>query len=314
MNNKLYGNLIFELSKEGRRGYSLPDNRFGAYDIPAGICRKEDASLPECDEMTVVRHYTNHSANNFGVNNGFYPLGSCTMKYNPKVNEKLANLDGFLNLHPALKDEDGSVYFSVENDLGTKVESCALCDTIEYLKIKRSNPKSLCAVTNFNLESCAETDSISYVVTQKSKTTEGICTPSLVYFGRTGDILKFAINDCSTISKPTLSYDLKLGDTVRFLDEQIKVVSADNLGIYYSPLSKPTLKNNDVVDAKVTATLLKSKKLQLQECKTLENEQEHTETAKTSTLDSAKLKDSDTAQTNSTQNTDNSQVNRAKTN
>ena len=216
--------------------------------------------------------------------------------------------------YAALKDEDGSVYFSVENDLGTKVESCALCDTIEYLKIKRSNPKSLCAVTNFNLESCAETDSISYVVTQKSKTTEGICTPSLVYFGRTGDILKFAINDCSTISKPTLSYDLKLGDTVRFLDEQIKVVSADNLGIYYSPLSKPTLKNNDVVDAKVTATLLKSKKLQLQECKTLENEQEHTETAKTSTLDSAKLKDSDTAQTNSTQNTDNSQVNRAKTN
>ena len=267
---------------------------------------------------------------------------NCTLSYRPKTNEtafaavgsslKIADKTcvnsyllipfdtkaGAITIPPgqyaALKDEDGSVYFSVENDLGTKVESCALCDTIEYLKIKRSNPKSLCAVTNFNLESCAETDSISYVVTQKSKTTEGICTPSLVYFGRTGDILKFAINDCSTISKPTLSYDLKLGDTVRFLDEQIKVVSADNLGIYYSPLSKPTLKNNDVVDAKVTATLLKSKKLQLQECKTLENEQEHTETAKTSTLDSAKLKDSDTAQTNSTQNTDNSQVNRAKTN
>lgn len=267
---------------------------------------------------------------------------NCTLSYRPKTNEtafaavgsslKIADktcVNSYLIIpfdtkagaitipqgqYAALKDEDGSVYFSVENDLGTKVESCALCDTIEYLKIKRSNPKSLCAVTNFNLESCAETDSISYVVTQKSKTTEGICTPSLVYFGRTGDILKFAINDCSTISKPTLSYDLKLGDTVRFLDEQIKVVSADNLGIYYSPLSKPTLKNNDVVDAKVTATLLKSKKLQLQECKTLENEQEHTETAKTSTLDSAKLKYSDTAQTNSTQNTDNSQVNRAKTN
>ena len=267
---------------------------------------------------------------------------NCTLSYRPKTNEtafaavgsslKIADktcVNSYLIIpfdtkagaitipqgqYAALKDEDGSVYFSVENDLGTKVESCALCDTIEYLKIKRSNPKSLCAVTNFNLESCAETDSISYVVTQKSKTTEGICTPSLVYFGRTGDILKFAINDCSTISKPTLSYDLKLGDTVRFLDEQIKVVSADNLGIYYSPLSKPTLKNNDVVDAKVTATLLKSKKLQLQECKTLENEQEHTETAKTSTLESAKLKDSDTAQTNSTQNTDNSQVNRAKTN
>ena len=100
MNNKLYGNLIFELSKEGRRGYSLPKNRFGDYDIPAAACRQADAALPECDEMTVVRHYTNHSENNFGVNNGFYPLGSCTMKYNPVINEEVANMPEFTGLHP----------------------------------------------------------------------------------------------------------------------------------------------------------------------------------------------------------------------
>lgn len=100
MNNKLYGNLIFELSKEGRRGYSLPKSQFGEYDIPADICRREDADLPECDEMTVVRHYTNHSENNFGVNNGFYPLGSCTMKYNPVINEEVANMPEFTGLHP----------------------------------------------------------------------------------------------------------------------------------------------------------------------------------------------------------------------
>lgn len=100
MNNKLYGNLIFELSKEGRRGYSLPKNRFGNYNIPDSVCRKEDAALPECDEMTVVRHYTNHSENNFGVNNGFYPLGSCTMKYNPVINEEVANMPEFTALHP----------------------------------------------------------------------------------------------------------------------------------------------------------------------------------------------------------------------
>ena len=100
MNNKLYGNLIFELSKEGRRGYSLPKNQFGDYDIPASLCRNEDAALPECDEMTVVRHYTNHSENNFGVNNGFYPLGSCTMKYNPVINEEVANMPEFIGLHP----------------------------------------------------------------------------------------------------------------------------------------------------------------------------------------------------------------------
>jgi glycine dehydrogenase subunit 2 len=100
MNNRLYGNLIFELSKTGRKGYSLPKNRFGNYDIPADMQRQEAAQLPECDEMTVVRHYTNLSANNFGVDNGFYPLGSCTMKYNPKINEEMAALPQFANLHP----------------------------------------------------------------------------------------------------------------------------------------------------------------------------------------------------------------------
>ena len=100
MNTRLYGNLIFELSKSGRKGYSLPKNRFGHYDIPQELRRQDDAALPECDEMTVVRHYTNLSANNFGVDNGFYPLGSCTMKYNPKINEEMAALPSFVNLHP----------------------------------------------------------------------------------------------------------------------------------------------------------------------------------------------------------------------
>ena len=100
MNNKLYGNLIFELSRPGRRAYSLPKNRFAHHELPAGLRREQDAELPECDEMTVVRHYTNHSENNFGVLNGFYPLGSCTMKYNPIINEEMAALPGFNNLHP----------------------------------------------------------------------------------------------------------------------------------------------------------------------------------------------------------------------
>ena len=100
MNSRLYGNLIFELSKEGRKGYSLPKNNYGDYQIPASMRREEDAALPECDELTVVRHYTNLSNNNFGVDTGFYPLGSCTMKYNPKINEEMAVLPQFLNLHP----------------------------------------------------------------------------------------------------------------------------------------------------------------------------------------------------------------------
>ena len=100
MNNRLYGKLIFELSHEGRKGYSLPRNPFPQYELPDELRRKEEAQLPECDELTVVRHYTNLSQNNFGVDNGFYPLGSCTMKYNPKINEEMAALPQFQNLHP----------------------------------------------------------------------------------------------------------------------------------------------------------------------------------------------------------------------
>lgn len=102
MNNRLYGNLIFELSKEGRRGYSLPANnyRHSSKELPSALLRSEAAELPECDELTVVRHYTNHSQNNFGVNNGFYPLGSCTMKYNPIINEEVAAHPAFVGLHP----------------------------------------------------------------------------------------------------------------------------------------------------------------------------------------------------------------------
>ncbi len=100
MNNELYGNLIFELSHKGRCAYSLPENEFGHHELPASMRRAEDAALPECDELTVVRHYTNLSANNFGVNNGFYPLGSCTMKYNPIINEEVAAIPQFASLHP----------------------------------------------------------------------------------------------------------------------------------------------------------------------------------------------------------------------
>ncbi len=102
MNNRLYGNLIFELSKKGRQGYTLPKNTYShtTDELPASLRRENEARLPECDELTVVRHYTNLSHNNFGVDDGFYPLGSCTMKYNPVINEEIAALEAFTALHP----------------------------------------------------------------------------------------------------------------------------------------------------------------------------------------------------------------------
>ena len=124
MNRTLYGNLIFELSKKGRRGYSLPqdyDRTHTTAELPEALRRKEAARLPECDELTVVRHYTNLSHNNFGVNDGFYPLGSCTMKYNPVINEEIAAMKAFAGLHP-LQPADTcqgalEVYFNLQQSL-----------------------------------------------------------------------------------------------------------------------------------------------------------------------------------------------------
>ena len=104
MNNKLYGNLIFELSNPSTKAFSLPKNRFPHYELSPDECRSNDARLPECDELTVVRHYTNLSGNNFGVDNGFYPLGSCTMKYNPAIDEDIASHPTFKQLHPLQPD------------------------------------------------------------------------------------------------------------------------------------------------------------------------------------------------------------------
>lgn len=100
---KTYDKLIFELSRPGRKGYSLPADKFatdGMATIPTDLLRKSEPELPEVSELEVVRHYTNLSNKNFGVDTGFYPLGSCTMKYNPKINEELSNLTAFTSLHP----------------------------------------------------------------------------------------------------------------------------------------------------------------------------------------------------------------------
>src|SRR2546425_4806413 len=99
--------LIYEKSVPGRTGYALP-----RYDVPRGevpdeLRRAEPPRLPELAEPEVLRHFTELSTRNFGIDTGFYPLGSCTMKYNPRVNERVVALPGFRDLHP-LQDEDGA--------------------------------------------------------------------------------------------------------------------------------------------------------------------------------------------------------------
>jgi glycine dehydrogenase subunit 2 len=101
--------LIFEMSHPGRVAYSLPDSDVPDVNIdellPAKFRRQTEPDLPEVYEVDVIRHYTALSRRNFGVDNGFYPLGSCTMKYNPKINEDVARFPGFAHIHPYQPEE-----------------------------------------------------------------------------------------------------------------------------------------------------------------------------------------------------------------
>ena len=106
MNRDFYHSLIFDLSRPGRRAYAIPTNGCtpSIAELPPQLMRESAPQLPEVDEPTIVRHYTNLSTNNFGVDSGFYPLGSCTMKYNPKINEEIASLPSMASLHPYQPD------------------------------------------------------------------------------------------------------------------------------------------------------------------------------------------------------------------
>ena len=92
--------LLFEHSDPGRKGYSLPQLDVPPASLPKALVRDEVTGFPELSEVDVVRHFTRLSTWNYGVDSGLYPLGSCTMKYNPKVNEVAARVAGFSGLHP----------------------------------------------------------------------------------------------------------------------------------------------------------------------------------------------------------------------
>lgn len=117
--------LIFEMTKEGRVGYSLPEldvPEINVEDLFGGdYIRKNEPELPEVSELDIMRHYTALSRRNHGVDSGFYPLGSCTMKYNPKVNEAIVRLSGFSHIHPYQSESSVQgaleLMYELQNDL-----------------------------------------------------------------------------------------------------------------------------------------------------------------------------------------------------
>lgn len=114
--------MIYELSSPGRRGVTPPaaeepERRAAAASIPKNLRRRESAPLPEVSELEAVRHFTRLSQKNYSIDGQFYPLGSCTMKYNPRINEQVAAMPGFANLHPLQEDDDIQGVLRVFHDL-----------------------------------------------------------------------------------------------------------------------------------------------------------------------------------------------------
>lgn len=115
--------LIYDKSVENRRGYTLDKLDVPQYTLKSK--QREPAELPQMSELDVVRHYTDLSTKAFGVETGFYPLGSCTMKYNPKVNELIASYEGFNNIHPLAPKEAVEGILEVYSTLNDRL--CELC-------------------------------------------------------------------------------------------------------------------------------------------------------------------------------------------
>jgi glycine dehydrogenase subunit 2 len=109
--------LIYEKSQAGRRGLAIPKPDLPVPAVPAELARREPPRLPELAEPEVLRHFTELSTRNFGIDTGFYPLGSCTMKYNPRINERVVGLPGFARLHPLVEDDAAQGALELEWEL-----------------------------------------------------------------------------------------------------------------------------------------------------------------------------------------------------
>jgi glycine dehydrogenase subunit 2 len=129
-----YDQLVFEISSPGRMGYSLPECDVPVADpralLPAAYLRPAPPALPEVSEFDVVRHYSRLSRLNYGLDTHFYPLGSCTMKYNPRLNEDMARLPGFARLHPLTPAASAQGALALMHALGAELAEIAGMDAV----------------------------------------------------------------------------------------------------------------------------------------------------------------------------------------
>lgn len=214
--------LIFERSNSGRHGASLPtlDVPEVAPEsvLPERLVRKRPASLPEVSEPEVERHFTRLSTWNFSVDHGFYPLGSCTMKYNPKLNEWAARLPGFANLHPytpdalaqgaiqimyeleaALAEISGMAGISLQPAAGAHGELTAIM-TIRKCLTERGNPRKRVLIPDTahgtNPATCALN---GYEVAPVRTTEAGVLDPESVAENMTEDVAALMLTNPNTL-------------------------------------------------------------------------------------------------------------------
>ena len=122
--------LIIERTKSGRKGYSLPKQDVNPYQLAPELRRQIDAPLPEVSEPQIMRHFVNLSTMNHHVDKNFYPLGSCTMKYNPKINEELVRLSGFTKIHPFCGTAAAQGALQLMYELGAYLKALVNLDAI----------------------------------------------------------------------------------------------------------------------------------------------------------------------------------------
>jgi glycine dehydrogenase subunit 2 len=122
--------LIFEQTRPGRKGYSLPSSDVASYDLDVVFRRRMTTPLPEVSEPQITRHFVNLSVMNHHVDKDFYPLGSCTMKYNPKINEETARLHGFSGIHPLQPQNTTQGALTLMYELGEYLKAIVNLDAI----------------------------------------------------------------------------------------------------------------------------------------------------------------------------------------
>ena len=144
--------LIFEKSKKGRVGFSLPDLDCPEINIknvvnPA-LLREDNLDLPEVSEPEIIRHFTNLSTKNHHIDKGFYPLGSCTMKYNPKINDMIAGFDDLKNVHPLQNPSTAQGCLEIMYNLEKILKAINLQYSIEGIDVDQPKSYKKCPSTH----------------------------------------------------------------------------------------------------------------------------------------------------------------------